>query len=187
MKRVQVTYEDIWWPDPEDENYETEQGFVIGSYNRYPIGDLSNDEYAELRAEATRDLEDEIECFTCIAKLRWNGNLWLDENGSISGVNQWMEYPHHAHWPEKDIYELAVDLLEDFGAIEEDYPFRWYSEFETVDYRYGIERQYAVHFDHYDWSENDMRVINSERDSRIANRKRIYQEYMEGVKRYANN
>lgn len=164
MKRITITYEDLWWPGP-DEDYETENGFVFSPWNRVATTDLNKGDFIQLKIEATRDLEDEIECRTCVANLHWNGHLWVDENDSISGVNNWMDYPHHIHWPEKTVYEIAVDALEDYGAFE-DSRFSWYSEFETINYRSGIERQYAVHFDYDDWNDLDMLIINGEIDLR---------------------
>lgn len=182
MKRIHVTYEDIWWDENGEPDLECsrEGGFVIG-YTRYATSDNA-EANKQLYDDCEIDLEDEIECQDCASTLRWNGNLWVDENNSISGTNQWMDYPHHIHWPEKTVYEIALDYLNEYGAFE-DSGWSFYGEYSTVDYYRGIDRQYAVHFDYEDWTADDMNKLTDLLDERDKQIRMMYERMYGGQKK----
>jgi hypothetical protein len=185
MKRILLTYEDVTWEG------ESEEPTIDGGYYSQTLGALSSwksdnelwdqKELDDRRDAATINVEDMVECYYCCDILYpfRDTNLWINSKGFFSGENEWMDSPSHVHAPEKDIYELFVEILNEWGC-REDCGNWWSSEHYTADYRTGRQRSYSVHLFDEDWTTEDLMKIDEaiERyDEKVKNRLRNLRQF----------
>lgn len=175
---ITVTWEDMWWedddgsPDPYDVRI---GGFIIDGWREEQTPDLTREDLIDMHKRALQDLDAMIECEFCVE------NLILDEDEhwvssltkSNIGMNRYEEL-HHIHKPERLWHEIFVDILEDYGAYE-DNGGSFYSDWTTHDYRLGIERQYVVHIE-WDLTSEEANVIDKEIRLRQENRRSYIQK-----------
>lgn len=161
-RNVTVTWEDLRLGEEEDSDFYSTSGFVSagGYYSEYDES-FSREKIVSMINDARQDLDSMIECEFCVAPLIVNSDgEWVSAlTHSNIGINRFEEEPH-IHKPQSLWYEVLVDMLYDYGALE-DSNGSWYSEYFTVDYRLGIDRQYAVHLD-WDPTDEEWLLIENE-------------------------
>jgi hypothetical protein len=77
---------------------------------------------------------------------------------------------------EKQWQEVLADIFEEYGCYE-DNVLSWYSDYYTVDYRTGIDRQYAVHIE-WDMTNEESFLLDEELRMRKESRKKMLDEYL---------
>lgn len=177
-RNITVTWEDMWWEDDDGSpnGYDVRiGGFVVNGWTEQQEDNMTRDDLIEMHKRALQDLDDMIDCEFCAECLMLddNGNWVSASTKSIIGMNRFEEI-HHYHKPERLWYEIFVDILDDYGAIESD-GLRFYSEHYTRDYRLGIERQYAVHIE-WDITEEESSLIDKEIRVREKNKRNYLQK-----------
>jgi hypothetical protein len=161
-RNITVTWEDISWDDvEEDQEPDRSGGFIINNWRQIQTDDMSTNDLIALHHEAKQDLDAMIECEFCVSPLILDEDeIWICAlSKSNIGMNRYEE-KHHIHKPEKLWYEVLVDILEEYGAYQDNHG-SWYSDYHVVDYRLGIERQYAVHLE-WNPTTEEWDLINNE-------------------------
>jgi hypothetical protein len=174
-RNITVTWEDLQWPSEYDQEPDRTGGFVIDGSHQVQRDDMSTNDLIVMHNFAKQDLDAMIECEFCVEYLKQdNEGVWVSVlSNSNMGINRYDEH-HHIHKPDKLWYEILVDILDDYGA-HEDNNGSWYSEHSTINYKYAIERQYAVHLE-WNPTEDEWNLISNEINLRAANRRAIIQK-----------
>jgi hypothetical protein len=183
-KYFTVTWENMWWEDDEDssESYDVHiGGFIVNGWREEQETEfMTVDECIAGHERAKQDLDEMIDCESCAEYLELDeNNNWVSvHTKSVIGMNPY-EDKHHFHKPDKLWYEIFVDVLEEYGAYEENM-ISYMSEYHVEDYRKGIQRQYGVHIE-WDISKEEFDLIDNEIKLRAENRKRIARNFTEKV------
>lgn len=177
-RNITVTWEDMWWEDDDEfsEPYDVRiGGFVIDGWTATQTEDMTRDDLIAMHKRALQDLDAMIECEFCVEYLILDeDDHWVSAlTKSNIGMNRFEEL-HHYHKPERLWYEIFVDILEEYGAVQSD-GLSFYSEHHTRDYRLGIERQYAVHIE-WNITEEESDLIDNEINLRAKNRANFLQK-----------
>jgi hypothetical protein len=174
-RNITVTWEDLQWPEECDQEPDRSGGFIIDGWREAQTDDMSTNDLIVMHERAKQDIDAMIECEFCVDRLILdNEGIWISAlTKSNYGMNRY-EDEHHIHKPEKMWYEILVDILDEYGA-HEDNNGSWYSEHSTVDYKYGIERQYAVHLE-WNPTEEEWYFIDREIKLRQENLRKMIQK-----------
>jgi hypothetical protein len=174
-RNITVTWEDLEWPEEYDQEPDRTGGFIIDSWRETQTDDMSTNDLIVMHERAKQDLDAMIECEFCVEYLKQDDEgAWVSVlSNSNMGMNRYEE-KHHIHKPEKLWYEILVDILDEYGA-HEDNNGSWYSEHSIVDYRKGIDRQYAVHLE-WNPTEEEWNLIDNEIKLRKENIRKMIEK-----------
>jgi hypothetical protein len=180
MKNIVITYDDMHFEkhDDSDDYYDVhDSGYIVDGWFRQETDDMSGESLIALHESAKVDIDLLIECEHCSSNLMLdNDEHWVcNLTKNNIGMNRYEE-KHHIHKPEKLWYEVFVDLLDQYGCYETD-GLRYYSDYHTVDYARGIDRQYCIHIE-WDITEAEGAAIDVEIALRIKNMRKFYDKYL---------
>jgi hypothetical protein len=188
MRNITITWEDlrpISDPNSDETIYEESSGFLENGWRHELDGNVSADDFMAAKRDALQNIDDMIDCKFCSSFLTLNeSGTWVDENNSSYGLNRYDTKPHE-HYPEKKWYEIFVDIMEQFSALETDI-LSWRSEYGVVDYYSGTMRQYAVHIE-WDISREELELIDMEIQLRQTARKLALLNYQDQIRKAQNS
>lgn len=177
MRNILITFDDMHFEkfDDCDDYYDVHtSGYVINNWNSEQTDDMSREELIALRDSAQIDLNTLIDCESCSHHLIMSdGGVWISVQDERSTGRNIYEDHDHRHKPDKLWHELFVDILDEYGCYE-DNGLAYYSDYHTIDYAQGIDRQYCVHID-WNISEEESSMINEEINLRRKNIQQMFQ------------
>jgi hypothetical protein len=171
-RNITVTWEEINWSEVSDDNIpDPLGGFIVDGFMISHHEGMSRDELVNFHNDAKQDLNSMIDCEFCSDWLIEDsfGN-WVDTDSHFFGKNKYDGINSHRHKPEKYWHHILVDIMEQYGVYEFN-GLSWYSDYSVVDYKYGIERQYAVHIE---WNIEPYELEMIEREIELRRKSRAF-------------